>query len=134
VRKHILAERELDHLLLAPIIAKRLKDAGVDRHVRGWEKSDDNASTWSSSNDTAKTPDGRYILIRSRLWRASVSLSKAKRRSFVAGLIAIDVSARWAVSIFDEVVETVRERVVYFKLCHYRPGQSRVAATLLSWV
>lgn len=36
----------IDHLLLAPAVAKRLKDAGVDRHVRGWEKSSDHAPTW----------------------------------------------------------------------------------------
>ncbi|RYG58217.1 MAG: exodeoxyribonuclease III, partial [Alphaproteobacteria bacterium] len=36
----------LDHLLLAPSVAKRLKKAGVDRHVRGWEKSSDHAPTW----------------------------------------------------------------------------------------
>lgn len=36
----------IDHLLLAPSVAKCLKDAGVDRHVRGWEKSSDHAPTW----------------------------------------------------------------------------------------
>lgn len=36
----------IDHLLLAPSVAKRLTDAGVDRHVRGWEKSSDHAPTW----------------------------------------------------------------------------------------
>ena len=36
----------LDHLLLAPTIAPRLVAAGVDRAVRGWEKSSDHAPTW----------------------------------------------------------------------------------------
>ena len=36
----------IDHLLLSPAVAKRLKQAGVDRHVRGWEKSSDHAPTW----------------------------------------------------------------------------------------
>jgi exodeoxyribonuclease-3 len=36
----------IDHILLTPSVAKRLKDAGVDRHVRGWEKSSDHAPTW----------------------------------------------------------------------------------------
>lgn len=36
----------IDHLLLAPSIASRLKAAGVDREVRGWEKSSDHAPTW----------------------------------------------------------------------------------------
>ena len=36
----------LDHLLLSPSIAGRLEDAGVDRHVRGWEHASDHAPTW----------------------------------------------------------------------------------------
>jgi len=36
----------IDHLLLAPAIVDRLVSAGVDRHVRGWEKASDHAPTW----------------------------------------------------------------------------------------
>ncbi|HZV84834.1 MAG TPA: exodeoxyribonuclease III [Brevundimonas sp.] len=36
----------IDHLLLSPSIAARLRDAGVDREVRGREKSSDHAPTW----------------------------------------------------------------------------------------
>jgi exodeoxyribonuclease-3 len=36
----------IDHLLLNPIAAARLKDAGVERDVRGWEKPSDHAPTW----------------------------------------------------------------------------------------
>jgi exodeoxyribonuclease-3 len=36
----------IDHFLLSPQIAPRLKAAGVDRHVRGWEKSSDHAPVW----------------------------------------------------------------------------------------
>jgi exodeoxyribonuclease-3 len=36
----------IDHLLLSPSIAPRLKAAGVDREVRGWEKASDHAPTW----------------------------------------------------------------------------------------
>jgi len=36
----------IDHLLLSPALAKKLKAAGVDRDVRGWEKSSDHAPTW----------------------------------------------------------------------------------------
>lgn len=36
----------IDHLLLSASVAKRLKDAGVDRDVRGWEKSSDHAPAW----------------------------------------------------------------------------------------
>lgn len=36
----------IDHVLLSPTIAGRLAAAGVDRGVRGWEKSSDHAPTW----------------------------------------------------------------------------------------
>ncbi|MDB5804404.1 MAG: exodeoxyribonuclease Xth [Betaproteobacteria bacterium] len=36
----------IDHLLLSPALAPRLAAAGVDRDVRGWEKSSDHAPTW----------------------------------------------------------------------------------------
>lgn len=36
----------IDHLLLSPSVTKRLTAAGVDRHVRGWDKSSDHAPTW----------------------------------------------------------------------------------------
>jgi exodeoxyribonuclease III len=36
----------IDHLLLNPVLAPRLKGAGVDKNVRGWEKSSDHAPTW----------------------------------------------------------------------------------------
>ncbi len=36
----------LDHLLISPDLRPRLKAAGVDRQVRGWEKASDHAPTW----------------------------------------------------------------------------------------
>ncbi len=36
----------IDHLLISPSIAGRLRDAQVDRFVRGWEKTSDHAPTW----------------------------------------------------------------------------------------
>jgi len=36
----------IDHFLLSPDVNKRLLAAGVDRHVRGWEKSSDHAPVW----------------------------------------------------------------------------------------
>jgi len=36
----------IDHFLLSPILANRLKSGGVDRDVRGWEKSSDHAPVW----------------------------------------------------------------------------------------
>jgi len=50
----------IDHLLLTPDLARRLKRAEVDREVRGWEKSSDHAPVWIELSDgkkagTAKT-------------------------------------------------------------------------------
>ena len=36
----------IDHLLLSPRLAPRLRAAGVDRDVRSWEKTSDHAPTW----------------------------------------------------------------------------------------
>jgi exodeoxyribonuclease-3 len=36
----------IDHLLLSPALAPSLVGAGVDREVRGWEKTSDHAPTW----------------------------------------------------------------------------------------
>ncbi|WP_367871754.1 exodeoxyribonuclease III [Luteolibacter sp. Populi] len=36
----------IDHFLLNPEVAARLSAAGVDREVRGWEKSSDHAPVW----------------------------------------------------------------------------------------
>lgn len=36
----------LDHFLLSPHLAPNLRKAGVDTHVRGWEKTSDHAPAW----------------------------------------------------------------------------------------
>ncbi|BBK44383.1 exodeoxyribonuclease III [Allostella vacuolata] len=36
----------LDHLLLSPAMTGQLREAGVDRPVRGWEKASDHAPAW----------------------------------------------------------------------------------------
>jgi len=36
----------IDHFLLSKHLDKRLQSAGVDRHVRGWEKTSDHAPVW----------------------------------------------------------------------------------------
>ena len=36
----------IDHFLLSPQLVSHLKAAGVDRHVRGWEKTSDHAPVW----------------------------------------------------------------------------------------
>ncbi len=36
----------IDHLLLSPAAAAKLSDAGIDRHVRAWEKPSDHVPVW----------------------------------------------------------------------------------------
>jgi exodeoxyribonuclease-3 len=43
----------IDHLLLSPSVGERLKAAGVDRAVRGWEKASDHAPVWIELADGA---------------------------------------------------------------------------------
>ena len=49
----------IDHLLLSPAVADRLVAAGVDRDVRGWEKSSDHAPTWIELADGPKSSRSR---------------------------------------------------------------------------
>lgn len=48
----------IDHFLLSPLLAARLKKAGVDKHVRGWEKTSDHAPVWIELKKSSK-PAGR---------------------------------------------------------------------------
>lgn len=41
----------LDHILLSPYLAPMLKSGGIDRQVRGWEKSSDHAPVWIELED-----------------------------------------------------------------------------------
>jgi exodeoxyribonuclease-3 len=41
----------IDHFLLSPHLCERLVAAGVDRNVRGWEKSSDHAPVWIELKD-----------------------------------------------------------------------------------
>jgi len=41
----------IDHFLLSPKLAERLINAGVDREVRGWEKSSDHGPVWIELRD-----------------------------------------------------------------------------------
>lgn len=42
----------IDHFLLSPTLAQRLTGAGVDRQVRGWEKTSDHAPVWIELENT----------------------------------------------------------------------------------
>ncbi len=44
----------IDHLLLSPSAADRLRDVGIDRHVRTWEKPSDHVPVWIDLDIAAK--------------------------------------------------------------------------------
>jgi len=44
----------IDHLLLNPVLSKRLLAAGVDREVRGWDKASDHAPVWIEVSEVNK--------------------------------------------------------------------------------
>ena len=41
----------IDHFLVSPQLATKLKNGGVDKHVRGWEKTSDHAPVWVEIGD-----------------------------------------------------------------------------------
>jgi exodeoxyribonuclease III len=41
----------IDHFLLNPQLKRKLVNAGVDKHVRGWEKTSDHAPVWIELKD-----------------------------------------------------------------------------------
>jgi bifunctional non-homologous end joining protein LigD len=53
----------LDHFLLNPVLAERLTSAGVDKEVRGWEKSSDHAPVWIELREMGEVhPDQKSAL------------------------------------------------------------------------
>ena len=51
----------IDHLLLSPQAADKLADAGIDRHVRTWEKPSDHVPVWIDlAMIAAKIADARF--------------------------------------------------------------------------
>ena len=68
----------IDHLLLSPAVAARLKSAGVDRDVRGWEKASDHAPVWIELADGA--PERPQRKARANVTRGGVG-RRPRRRS-----------------------------------------------------
>lgn len=67
----------LDHFLLNPMLAGRLQDGGVDKHVRGWEKSSDHAPVWIElADEDGKTE--REIKPNNRLEKAITNAESGK--------------------------------------------------------
>ena len=67
----------IDHILLSPSVAPRLEAAGVDRHVRGWEKTSDHAPTWIILDDAKPA---KAVGKRAARAPAKKSMKAAKKR------------------------------------------------------
>ncbi len=65
----------IDHLLLSQAVAARLQTAGVDRQVRGWEKTSDHAPTWIELADDAHI--GKVQTARKKKSRERVTFTRA---------------------------------------------------------
>jgi exodeoxyribonuclease III len=48
----------IDRLLLNPAVARLLAGAGVDRHVRGWDRTSDHAPAWVELRDADQVSGG----------------------------------------------------------------------------
>jgi len=53
----------LDHFLLNPDLTARLVSAGVDKEVRGWEKSSDHAPVWIELGDGAGAIEDKIAIV-----------------------------------------------------------------------
>jgi exodeoxyribonuclease III len=61
----------IDHLLLSPTVAARLKAAGGDRAVRGWEHASDHAPTWIELTNAMQAARGSSAKRQSGLKRST---------------------------------------------------------------
>jgi exodeoxyribonuclease III len=51
----------IDHFLLSPHLNRRLIAAGVDRNVRGWEKTSDHAAVWIELADDKTGKSSEFL-------------------------------------------------------------------------
>ncbi len=51
----------IDHFLLSPALAKRLKASRVDKFARAWEKTSDHAPVWIELESAAQKPRGKRM-------------------------------------------------------------------------
>jgi exodeoxyribonuclease III len=68
----------LDHFLLNPAVATRLKTARVDKHVRGWDGSSDHAPVWIEVSDTDTKPDKKLMKKEKTKSAAAIFLDESK--------------------------------------------------------
>jgi exodeoxyribonuclease III len=91
----------IDHLLLSPSVAARLKAAGVDRAVRGWEKASDHAPVWIEVAEGAAERPKRT----SRLSSGGRLASKTREQTSTRGCKSVGLT------------EALREAPAFGSLC-----------------
>lgn len=70
----------IDHFLLSPDLVPRLKAAGVEREVRGWERSSDHAPTWIELADLISRKPRKAAAPKASVKKAAPA-PKAKKRA-----------------------------------------------------
>jgi exodeoxyribonuclease-3 len=70
----------IDHFLLSPDLVPRLKAAGVEREVRGWEKSSDHAPTWIELADQPAKKSRKAAATKEISAKKPAPAAKAKKR------------------------------------------------------
>ena len=69
----------LDHILLSPVLSKRLQGTGVDRLVRGMEDASDHAPVWAELHDAPDRPSSASKVGVHSATTAATASSKAKK-------------------------------------------------------
>ena len=69
----------LDHILLNPVLSKRLQGTGVDRLVRGMEDASDHAPVWAELHDAPDRPSSASKVGVHSATTAATASSKAKK-------------------------------------------------------
>jgi bifunctional non-homologous end joining protein LigD len=69
----------LDHFLLNPELAGKLVSAGVDKEVRGWEKSSDHAPVWIELGDSAGAEEAIAAVVDSNNRGKSKKIARSSR-------------------------------------------------------
>lgn len=89
----------LDHFLLNPELGARLKSGGVDKEVRGWEKTSDHAPVWIELKEPNEVIEDKDSAVKKTTGKStkkaakSNQVSKAKDSVLDKGLLPSDVQA-----------------------------------------
>jgi bifunctional non-homologous end joining protein LigD len=69
----------LDHFLLNPILSDRLVSGGVDKEVRGWEKSSDHAPVWIELTESGEKKTPAFSSKKTKAQSATTKTTKSSK-------------------------------------------------------